>query len=608
MPNTQFSRCGRRALLLSVASVLAAAAPHAAGDVWDNSTGNGFWSTPGNWQDDTEPSLANADNVFLPVGFPGGDSTIILEDAVSESAVGVFFEDSYFLTGAPLASRLQLFSPGNIGVSPGKTGQINSQLHSFVGLTKVGTGTLVLNNSANSFTGTVGVSAGTLKPGPGTLGTNPVQISPGGILEINGTHFTNSLGLNSGTLNGFGIATWSGTITPGAGTSNIVTSDTFTIGNAADDITGGASSTLAVSGSGALVLPFSNNYAGGWQVTSGTLRANHPGALGTGTTPIVVTGPGKLEIANNTTLSRGLTLNHGATVTLQAGTASITGTTSIAPGAGVHFTIAGGFTTLNIGNELAGLSGGGGGSSITFDNGFFVLGFASSYTGNLIVNNATLRFGADAHLGDAANPLSLTNSLVAPAFGSGEVNSSRNITNLGGSVLAAGSGSTWTINGALSSTGALFAQGDGNVTLNGPQSYAPGSTLTLNGGVGMVTLATNAGSPAARNLTVNANFSNVTFDSTQHLAGLAVNSGRSATLTAGGNKVIVATFVTATGRLDLKDNKLITASAIGSWGGSAYTGITGRIDAGRGSAANAQWNGSGIVTTDTRDINNGDLC
>jgi hypothetical protein len=59
--------------------------------------------------------------------------------------------------------------------------------------------------------------------------------------------------------------------------------------------------------------------------------------------------------------------------------------------------------------------------------------------------------------------------------------------------------------------------------------------------------------------------------------------------------------------LDLTDNKLITSSAIGTWNGSAYTGVSGLVDSGRGNAANAQWDGNGIVTTDTRAVNNNDL-
>jgi hypothetical protein len=57
--------------------------------------------------------------------------------------------------------------------------------------------------------------------------------------------------------------------------------------------------------------------------------------------------------------------------------------------------------------------------------------------------------------------------------------------------------------------------------------------------------------------------------------------------------------ITGSGKLDITDKKLITfggSAALGSWNGSAYTGITGLIQSGRGDGS---WNGSGIVTSMT---------
>jgi len=47
-------------------------------------------------------------------------------------------------------------------------------------------------------------------------------------------------------------------------------------------------------------------------------------------------------------------------------------------------------------------------------------------------------------------------------------------------------------------------------------------------------------------------------------------------------------------RLDIGDNKLILKDAIGSWTGSAYTGVTGVIVSGRNGG---NWSGNGIVTS-----------
>src|SRR5699024_3522695 len=52
---------------------------------------------------------------------------------------------------------------------------------------------------------------------------------------------------------------------------------------------------------------------------------------------------------------------------------------------------------------------------------------------------------------------------------------------------------------------------------------------------------------------------------------------------AGGNRVIKAdNLAVSGGRIDLKDNKLITASPVGTWTGSAYDGVSGLVDSARG--------------------------
>jgi hypothetical protein len=62
-----------------------------------------------------------------------------------------------------------------------------------------------------------------------------------------------------------------------------------------------------------------------------------------------------------------------------------------------------------------------------------------------------------------------------------------------------------------------------------------------------------------------------------------------------GVSVVNSTAVTGGAQLDLSDNHLIDhISAIGTWNGSAYDGLTGLIASGR--AGNA-WTGPGIITT-----------
>jgi autotransporter-associated beta strand protein len=78
-----------------------------------------------------------------------------------------------------------------------------------------------------------------------------------------------------------------------------------------------------------------------------------------------------------------------------------------------------------------------------------------------------------------------------------------------------------------------------------------------------------------------------------------ITAGTMQLTTGGGNNRVIKTptlAITGDGKLDITDNKLIvTAGALGTWNGTAYTGITGLIQAGRGDGS---WNGTtGIVTS-----------
>jgi hypothetical protein len=80
---------------------------------------------------------------------------------------------------------------------------------------------------------------------------------------------------------------------------------------------------------------------------------------------------------------------------------------------------------------------------------------------------------------------------------------------------------------------------------------------------------------------------------------LAINSGKVKIANPGGGASVskvgtlsVANFAT----LDLTKNSLITTSDIGSWNGSAYTGVTGSVQRGRNGGG---WSGAGIITSET---------
>jgi len=135
--------------------------------------------------------------------------------------------------------------------------------------------TLEINNGSGTFAGSVFTASGnTIRGGTGTH-----------------------------TFNGFCDA-GSAIILNGGPTS----SDKLILGsNGASVWNNGGTATTSVN-VGTVELASVNNYTGGWSV-GGTLQVNHPGSLGTGTTPVVVGSTGRF-ILNCPTFARDIALNR----------------------------------------------------------------------------------------------------------------------------------------------------------------------------------------------------------------------------------------------------------------------------------------------------------
>lgn len=190
-----------------------------------------------------------------------------------------------FSASAGAAQGSALFISGamaNIGVSAGT--QTYAETIGGTGLTtggvttainKTGAGTLVLS-AANTFTGNVNISAGTLSvAGTANLGNvaNDVAMSNGATLAVTGT-------TTFATGRAFSIS--------GASTIDVAGSQTATLQGV---IANGASAgSLVKSGAGTLLLTGANTYTGATTVNAGTLRAGSAGALPSGTALTVGAG------------------------------------------------------------------------------------------------------------------------------------------------------------------------------------------------------------------------------------------------------------------------------------------------------------------------------
>ncbi len=143
-----------------------------------------------------------------------------------------------------------------------------------------------------------------------------------------------------------------------------------------------------------------------------------------------------------------------------------------------------------------------------------------------------------------------------------------------GDITASDGTSTFSFTGVTSAI-ATGTSGDDILNFNGPITPA----ITFNGGAGNDTLNVNSGtyvlaadaSSTTDNLAINVNGGNVVFQSTQHLASLAIADNALATMVANGNLYLQTAMLSIDplGTLDLNDNDFIAGgvpfSTVQNW-------------------------------------------
>ncbi len=330
---------------------------HAATVTWDNSAATNAWSTPANWDTNVEPLAA--DDVVLAAGL--GATLNLL---AGENAKSLQFDAIYTLTGGGLT----LASASTIGVLLGQVATISTPLTITGGTTKTGDGVLTLSGT-NTFTGGIIVSAGTLRVSHASaLGaaTNVATVNAGAVLEVTSTiTLDRAITLNNGgTVAGSGAAISNGKITIDALATavtlgTVASGDLFTVGNGANDLTGGtAATTINVAGPGTVRLGAASDFDGSWMIPTGArLELGATAALGDtassgvtlagGTlvprlnTATTFTGPTNLTMtANSLIVSDRSSTGSGVAHTL--GTLAIgTNTLTVTPGANVNSGVGG---------------------------------------------------------------------------------------------------------------------------------------------------------------------------------------------------------------------------------------------------------------------------
>jgi autotransporter-associated beta strand protein len=608
-------------------------------------TGNG---SGGTWADGVQGHFAApySGDLGTTVIFTGTGETATISGAVQ--AGKVLFEptsDNYTVTGG---SSLELGVSTNVSVAAGTTATINSPLVGSNGLTKGGTGTLVLGG-ANTFTGGVTVSQGTLQiasdaalgdaanglnvagtlktTGDVTLGASrsiigsaALDIAAGSKLTISGSAGLSSTSLtNSGTLDLQGSSRSLGGITF-AGPSTITGAGSIGVSAIA---AGAVTSGTAVIGP---AVAFSSGDRSIDVGTGGTVLLAGPVEGGSGTR-LVKTGGGILLVPDNNTTNSfrigvsGAVPTNGGTVILGSSASSGTASQIQLNYGTLETSTAATFPNgLSIGGRTGAVAVLGGSQPMTFSGstGFF-RGTSTSGELRLDANNTTTIFGTLGPTGGSGTATGVTIGgtgrliLAATNVTSGTTFFSDRLTvNSGATVEIA--------NETVLGYSSLNTSGGGTITFG-----VPAATVASIQGIGTLALKDTSNAPIVLTLsqttsgTYAGGFSGPgsvvkNGDSTLSLTGASTHTGTTSVQQGvlqiangsalGASTLAVANSATASvanyivagaGGLDLAADGLLDLTAGGlTIGNASAVAIVARIIEGRGDGS---WTGTKGITS-----------
>ncbi|WP_395730034.1 autotransporter-associated beta strand repeat-containing protein [Prosthecobacter sp.] len=268
-----------------------------------------FWDvgTTGNWANSKDSVFQNGDSVIFADG--ASSLTPILQSDISVDAVTFSNTTGMDYTVSSVAAQI-LTTKNGIAFNGSGNVTISSTIAGGSGLTLTGTGTVTLT-AANSFSGTILITEGTLRISDETnLGAEP-GVFTAGQLTLNGTGATltaaASLTIND-TNRGIMLGSSGGTLSADTGV-------TLTIANVISGAGG-----LKIGGAGIVSLTAANTYTGLTTVNTGTLELRNvsggnaiagDGVAGTNDIAVSTGGTLKLAAANQIADDAIVVLNGG---------------------------------------------------------------------------------------------------------------------------------------------------------------------------------------------------------------------------------------------------------------------------------------------------------
>jgi hypothetical protein len=440
----------------------------------------------------------------------------------------------------------------------------------------IGGGSLLTNTGALTGTGVVNGSGGISNPGLISLVGGNLTIAKSGVFQNEASGIIRmdlgrQLQLNGGNLSNLGILDLAGggTVNSTSGASII---------NAADGmITGAGTVSVPLQNAGTLAVPTGTLTVTTAFANTGTIR------LGAVSSKLTVGGAGLTNSAGGSLQGIGrlsATLNNAGYVEAVGGTLQLAGATN---------NNAGGVLAAGSGNEI------------------YITGTPGPNLGGISLTGGTLH----------TNSQPLTNSATGVISGFGTIRTGgTGLSNSGQLQLSGGSTSVY---GAVTSTNGskIIVTGGATATFFDPVSMNTGSEFRVStastavffgavtGGAtftGTGTKDFEAGMSALSSALVSSGSTIVQQGASLTAAAiqenvLQVNGNVSIAPngTSAGTSKVSSLTVASGAKLDLANNKLIvTGGPVGSWNGSAYTGVAGQIASGRNGG---NWGGSGIVTS-----------
>ena len=345
------------------------------------------------------------------------------------------------------------------------------------GVSKLGSGTAILNLTNNSYTGNTIISKGTLQ-----LGSANVIPDAAGSVNIN-TNATLDLAGFSESINGLA---GSGTVNNSSGTTVVFTTgggNASSVWNGTITNTGAGGITFIKTGTGALAIGGTNFWSGTSQISGGSLELT-PGAsvngtgefwIGGSSTATFTNNGGTLNVQNWLVVGRTIATANG-TLVVNSGTIQKTGANNIVVGSlGATGTlIVNGGQVLNSGMLWLG-EGATANASLYLNGGLIQASEVRPNGATPLTYNAYFNGGILQAIANNANFLQVFCNVMS----NGLVLDDNGFTlNIGGAVLAAGD----------ANNGGLIKKGSGKVYLDAGNTYT-GTTVVSNGilaGVGSV--------------------------------------------------------------------------------------------------------------------------